>query len=362
MQIAPETIDEIAQAVRSAQRVRAAGGGTKTAMSCGAELSLRKLSGIVDYTPQEFTFTALAGTPLREVRDLLAGHGQYLPFDPVLVEAGGTIGGAIASGLSGPGRQRFGGVRDFLLGVRFVAGTGDVHSGGGKVVKNAAGFDFPKLMVGARGRFGILVEATFKVFPRPAEYATVLADGLDPDQAADAVRRLGASRLELACLDYAPPGRLILRIGGLPEALPRRIERTCEFLSQSVQTLRGDEDEAVWREAREFLWQPEDTTLFKVPISPGVIEIVDRTIELACAAAVRRYSVGGNVLWLAWPNRTGVEPLREALARVDRNAVAVRGAPWGVLGEVGGGAFAERLASVLDPERRLHGAHPAPVG
>jgi glycolate oxidase FAD binding subunit len=358
----PETVEEVSQAIQASERVRAAGGGTKSAMSCGAGLSLRKLSGIVDYTPQEFTFTARAGTPLAEVRDLLARHGQYLPFDPVLVEAGGTVGGTIASGLSGPGRQRFGGVRDFLLGVRFVTGTGEVHSGGGKVVKNAAGFDFPKLMVGARGRFGILVEATFKVFPRPAAYATILADGYDPDGAADAVRRLGASSLELACLDYEPPGRLLLRIGGLPESLPRRIERTREFLSRDVETLHGEEDEAVWREAREFLWQPEDATLVKVPLTPSQIEIVDRTVALACPSAARRYSVGGNVLWLAWPNRAGVEPLREALARVDRNGVAVRGEPWGLVGEFGGGAFAQRLASVLDPAGRLQGADPAPVG
>ena len=114
----------------------------------------------------EFTFTALAGTPVREIAAALAERGQYLPFDPMLREAGATLGGTVAAGLSGPGRFRYGGLRDFILGVRFVDGEGRLLRLGGKVVKNAAGFDLPKFFVGSLGRFGVLAEMTFKVFPK----------------------------------------------------------------------------------------------------------------------------------------------------------------------------------------------------
>src|SRR4029079_10168517 len=129
--------------------------------------------------PSEFTFTALAGTPIKEIVHALGERGQYLPFDPMLVDSGATLGGTIASGLSGPGRFRFGGVRDFILGVQFVDGMGRLLRMGGKVVKNSAGFDVPKFLTGSLGRFGLITEATFKVFPRPENYLTVLLDAPD---------------------------------------------------------------------------------------------------------------------------------------------------------------------------------------
>src|SRR5439155_368623 len=140
---------------------------------------LSRLSGIVEYEPSEFTFTALAGTPLKAIIAALAERGQYLPFDPPLADAGATLGGTIAAGLSGPGRVRFGGLRDFILGVRFVDGEGRILRMGGKVVKNAAGFDLPKFFVGSAGRFGVLAEITFKVFPRPAATRTLRLDAAD---------------------------------------------------------------------------------------------------------------------------------------------------------------------------------------
>ena len=134
-------------------------------------LDLSRLSGVLEYEPGEFTFTALAGTPLASVDSLLAEHGQYLPFDPPLAERGATLGGTVAAGLSGPGRYRYGGVRDFILGVRFVDGAGALVRGGGKVVKNAAGFDLPKLMVGSLGQLGVLVELTLQSLPAAGGHA-----------------------------------------------------------------------------------------------------------------------------------------------------------------------------------------------
>jgi len=160
MVIQPTTIDEVQKAVAGSTRVVARGSGTKRGLGAlegdATVLDLSRLSGVLEYEPGEFTFTALAGTPVAVVNRLLAEHGEYLPFDPLLAEGGATLGGTVAAGLSGSGRYRFGGVRDFILGVRFVDGTGALVRGGGKVVKNAAGFDLPKLMVGSLGQYGAL--------------------------------------------------------------------------------------------------------------------------------------------------------------------------------------------------------------
>src|SRR5512143_1651914 len=167
----PTSIEELQSMVRGSPHVLPRGGGTKPALSTahnGATvIDLAPLAGMLEYEPGEFVFTALAGTRLADVRAQLAEHGQYLPFDPLLVDRGATLGGTIAAGANGPGRYRYGGVRDFLLGVRFVDGAGEIVHAGGKVVKNSAGFDIPKLMVGSLGQLGALIEVSFKVFPQP---------------------------------------------------------------------------------------------------------------------------------------------------------------------------------------------------
>ena len=102
------------------------GSGTKPRLAAdhGTRITTTALCGIVEYDPSEFTITALAGTSLRELSATLAERGQYLPFDPPFVESGATLGGTVAAGLSGPGRFRYGGLRDFILGVRFIDGEG----------------------------------------------------------------------------------------------------------------------------------------------------------------------------------------------------------------------------------------------
>src|SRR5262249_12869263 len=167
-QLAPSSISELVEAVGSTPRLIPFGANTKPRLSTvdAPRLSMGGLRGITEYEPSEFTFTALAGTSITEIAEALRQRGQYLPFDPMCVKAGATLGGTVASGLSGPGRFRFGGLRDFILGVRFADGTGRLLRMGGKVAKNAAGFDLPKFFVGSLGRFGVVAEITFKVFPQ----------------------------------------------------------------------------------------------------------------------------------------------------------------------------------------------------
>src|SRR5690606_29322964 len=121
----PTSEEEVLEIVRQHRRVVAMGGQTKPGLipsDGGCSFDLRKIGGIVEYDPSEFTITARAGTSIQELQDALAENGQFLPFDPPLVEAGATLGGTIAAGISGPGRFRYGGIRDFILGVEIVNG------------------------------------------------------------------------------------------------------------------------------------------------------------------------------------------------------------------------------------------------
>ena len=167
----PTTMAEVQEAVLYAApgvgpttRVRPVAGRSKTALhdpGDGVVVDLAALSGITEYQPDECTFTALAGTPVAEIERRLDEHAQSLPFEPPLAGRGATIGGTVACGLNGPGRYHYGGVRDFLIGAKFVDGEGRLVRGGGKVVKNAAGFYLHHLLLGSLGRLGVFVELTF---------------------------------------------------------------------------------------------------------------------------------------------------------------------------------------------------------
>src|SRR5688500_6761009 len=218
------SVAELVDMVRATRRMIAVGAGTKPRLSRVPEeftrVSTRMLRGIIDYEPSEFTFTAMAGTSLKTIATELSQSGQYLPFDPLLADAGATLGGTVAAGLSGPGRFRFGGLRDFILGVRFVDGAGRLLRLGGRVVKNAAGFDVPKFFVGSAGRFGVLAEITFKVFPRPPTSRTLRLEAKDAAAKAKIFTEAASTRWELDALDCTlEENAVFARLAGPPEAL-----------------------------------------------------------------------------------------------------------------------------------------------
>lgn len=173
-------LEDLRDAVRRARAGAAplaiVGGGTKAFYGgplTGTRLETRGLSGISAYEPSELVVTALAGTPLAEVEAALAAHDQCLPFDPPRFAPGGTIGGMVASGLAGPGRLRHGGVRDYVLGCTLINGRAELLSFGGQVMKNVAGYDVSRLVVGSLGVLGVLCELSLKVVPRPQDTVTL---------------------------------------------------------------------------------------------------------------------------------------------------------------------------------------------
>ncbi|MEZ0348625.1 MAG: FAD-binding protein [Thermus sp.] len=347
MEVRTSTLKEVVEAVRAYPRLRPKGGGTKPALSAPREgevsLNLSGLSGILEYTPEEFVFTAWAGTPIAEVEEALRAHGQYLPFHPPLKGKGATLGGTVAAGLSGPLRHRYGGLRDFLLGVRFVDGEGRVVRGGGKVVKNAAGFPFHRLMVGSLGAFGVMVELSFKVFPYPRATRTLRAKMPSLNEALSALERLRLLPLDLLALDLVPPATLELRLGGFPKSLKARLEGLKALLAQEgAQTEVLEEDGVHWEEVRDLRFLEGSPIWVKVPAKPQEVARLE-----GLPLGPRRYLDGGEVLYAG----TGPEGL-EALRRAGFPHLVLKGAE-DPLYPPPPEAFFAKLKRALDPRGRF---------
>ena len=291
---------EIQEFVRDNERVHVIGRGSKTALHGMAPevacLDLSAATGIYEYEPSEFTITVGAGTPVAEVAAALAEQGQYLPFDPLMPDSA-TIGGTVAGNLSGSRRFRYGGVRDFILGARVVDGLGRAFRVGGKVVKNSAGFDLSKFLVGSLGQYAIMTELTFKVFPDVPCFRSLSLAYRSLDDALAGISYLNQSIFELDALDLLPEDdrwSLMARLGGSDETLPQRVTRLAETMKQ----------ETALAEARELddepaLWHPLSSlnaeVVVKVVLAPRQVLDFDAMIT----GSQRRYGVGGNVAWVA---------------------------------------------------------------
>ena len=211
--------DQIAAARADGTPLCIRGGGSKNfqGSSNGALLDSRTLNGVISYEPTELVVTVGSGTPLAELEALLAEQGQCLAFEPphftwsqqnAQEPMAATVGGMVAAGLAGPSRASLGGVRDYVLGVKLINGLGQHLTFGGQVMKNVAGYDVSRLMVGARGTLGLLTEISLKVLPvAPAE--ATLHFALEQHEALEHLHRWGGEPLPLnaSCWVMAPnPG------------------------------------------------------------------------------------------------------------------------------------------------------------
>lgn len=350
--ITPESLEELRDIVRQEARIAFRGRGSKNgflSLSNGATVvEMTGLSGILEYEPGEFTFTALAGTPMVEIEAELAKHGQYLPFDPVFVGKGATLGGTVASGLNGSGRYRYGGIRDFILGVRFVNNDADIIQSGGRVVKNAAGFDISKLMVGSLGQYGGLVALNFKVFPRPTSFMTVRSVDQTLEESLSGLQKITNLPLDIYALDlvsYEGGFKILIRLCGLEDSLPARVRRVKEILKGGDE-ISGEQEYSLWYSAREFDWVPQDCFLVKVPITMEDLLELDEVLERRNTN--RRYNAGANVAWIAWPDKLG--DLEEYLLSMGLSGLVVMGETDKVwIGRRTGQSFAKRVKNALDP-------------
>ena len=336
----PQSVTDVQDAVRSTAHIRVRAGGTKSG-EADAVLDVGALAGIVEYSPQECVFTARAGTSIGELENALRAHRQYMPFDPPFAEDGATIGGTIAAGVSGPRRYRYGGVRDFLIGVQIVDGEGRVIRSGGKVVKNAAGFLLHHGMVGSCGTFGILTEVTFKVFPSPeARRAVEVACG-SVDAAFATARRIEEMRCDCESIDFDEQGHLVVSIAGRQEAIEARVDRLAAALNILNQT-------CPLKVGQSHMARPLAGSIVKVAAPMRSWQKLRPHVTNA------RFMCAGAVAWLA---TSDLPALTAALADARLAGQVIRGAHAGErVGHVPHNEFEERVRRVLDPHDRFRAA------
>lgn len=354
---APSTLDALAGAVATSAPLplRIAGGGTsrprrpRDGDASGAVLDLGALTGITAYDPAECVVTVLAGTPVRQLADALAVHGQYLPWDPPIGGAEATVGGMIATGVSGPGRYRYGGVRDFVIGARVVDGRGRLIATGGQVVKNAAGFLLHHALVGSAGRLGVIADVSLKVFPRPEATRTLVVHGGSLVEALDAYERLRRAPLDLDALDLdAASVTVSARLAGAADALERRAERALGVLGRPAVSLAGAAEAQHWRALSIAHW-PADGATVKVPATPSRLAA---TLDALGPLGPCRVSVGGAVVFLH--STQPLDAIDAALGAHHLTAAIVRGDDAGTrLGVRPAAAFADRVRGTLDPDGRF---------
>lgn len=247
-------IDQIQHAAAHQQKLVIRGSGSKAfygGESHGITLDISAHRGIIDYAPSELVLTARAGTPLREIEQLLSEHNQMLAFEPPHFGAQATLGGCVASGLSGPRRAYSGAVRDFVLGVGMLDGRGQQLKFGGQVMKNVAGYDVSRLMTGSLGTLGVLLDVSLKVLPLPAA-ALSLRFACDQQAAIQRVNAWAGQALPLSATCWRD-NQLTIRLEGAQRAI-----------QAARATLGGEliEDGATfWHDIRE-----QRATFFKSPL------------------------------------------------------------------------------------------------
>lgn len=236
--------------------LRVRGGGTKDHLgdtTRGEWLDTRACQGIVAYEPSELVIRAHAGTPLAEVEAALAERGQHLAFEPPRLafamgaSTGGTLGGAVASGLSGPARVSRGAVRDHVLGCTLMNGRAEVMRFGGAVMKNVAGFDLSRLMAGSMGTLGLLLEVTLKVMPQPVVSATMRFE-LPQAEALAQVNQWAAQPLPLDASAWWD-GLLVLRLRGARAAVASAVQRL--YRERRGELLAPPVADAFWQGVRD---------------------------------------------------------------------------------------------------------------
>jgi len=325
-----------AVATETALRIR--GGGTKDFYGgalTGEVIDTTTYAGIIDYEPTELVLTARAGTSLVAIEGAMRARGQMLAFEPPHFGDGGTLGGAVAAGLSGPRRAYAGAVRDLILGVRVMDGTGTDLQFGGRVMKNVAGFDVSRLMTGALGTLGILTEVSLKCLPLPPAETTLTLE-CAADHAIRMVNEWGGQPLPLSATCYHH-GRLRVRLSGAAPAV-----------TAAVAKIGGEaltEADAYWTSVRDHRH-----LYFTGSLAAGVPLwrlSVKSTAPYSDLGGEQLIEWGGALRWLAAGERTHAQKVRAWAQANGGHATLFRS------DEKTGDVFAPLSATMLSLHRQL---------
>ncbi|MEO6923917.1 MAG: FAD-binding oxidoreductase [Bryocella sp.] len=370
--VAPASTEEVASIMRLCTQRKLAvsprGGGTKLDWGSPIKpqviLDTRRLVGVREHSWQDLTATVGAGTVWADMRHALAQHGQRVALDP-LFRSTATIGGVIAVNDSGALRMRYGSLRDLVIGMTIVLADGTIARSGGKVVKNVAGYDLPKLLTGSFGTLGIITEVTFRLHPVQADSATWTIASDDPDALVTIRAQICAAAMSVESLQIRTTEigfALDVRFASLPEVLQEheaRLHRLCSPL-----TAHASANE-VWRE-RERLFYIGRATILKITALPSKLSAILQSFNSLAQDVTATYVADATgiitVALTAPPAHTAaiVDDLRARL-RADGGMVVVlragSGMPedidrWGVLPPAL--AVMRAVKQQFDPERLLN--------
>ena len=289
-----EVRDILADALQSDTGLEIVSAATKSGLGhqvhADAQLDVSQLAGIVDYEPEELILVVRAGTSLAEVETLLESKNQMLSFEPFHPQAlygvshAGSVGGMVASGLSGPRRISAGGVRDYVLGFKAVSGRGDEFQSGSRVMKNVTGYDLSKLMAGSFGTLAIMDEITLKVLPAPEETLSLLVSCADPQQAQSACSAAFGSAheptaasvlpdhlLTAAGVESAGPYAALIRLEGVAVSVADRRDKLARLLAEfgSVEIINAAESKPLWARIRDAdFFSADDEQIWKISCAP----------------------------------------------------------------------------------------------
>jgi glycolate oxidase FAD binding subunit len=316
--IAEDFSVRIRAATAATHPLRLRGGGTKDWYGQslqGDVFDTRAYAGIVAYEPTELVITARCGTPLAEIEALLARHNQMLAFEPPRFGPESTIGGVVASALSGPRRASAGAVRDFVLGAVLMDGRGEALRFGGQVMKNVAGYDVSRLLAGSLGTLGLIMEVSLKVLPLPVREASLRFDMGE----IDALRRLNewaGQPLPISASCWHQ-GVLSLRLSGAEAAVEAALRK-----------LGGDaldDGPALWASLRDQSHAYFDGgVLWRLSVPPAASAIILRGEQLI--------EWGGAQRWLKMDQCDAAQAaaIRDAVAAAGGHATLFRGADKGL--------------------------------
>jgi glycolate oxidase FAD binding subunit len=331
-QVLQQFRDRIISATRSGTALRIRGNGTKDWYGQelnGELLDTTAYSGIISYDPTELVVTARAGTNLREIGKALAEKKQMLAFEPPRFDGLATVGGIVASGLSGPRRQAVGSVRDFVLGTVLMDGKGETLHFGGQVMKNVAGYDVSRLLTGSLGTLGLILEVSLKVLPRP--FAQHSLQFVMSEQ--DALHQLniwGGQPLPLSASCWVD-GHLYVRLSGAQAAVDAAIakmggtdlpeaENFWDGVREQTHTFFSAQQQALWRLSLPTVAPPLALPGEQMIEWGGALRWLKTSADAANIRAAVAAAGGHATLYKGGDKSVGVfQPLAPAVASIHRN-------------------------------------------
>ena len=345
------------------------GSGTKLGWGPSAKqidivISTAKLNAVVAHRHGDLTATIQAGAKLADVNRTLAQHRQWIPLDPPLADRA-TIGGIVATNDSGPRRHRYGAPRDLIIGIEFARADGQLAKGGGIVVKNVAGYDLPRLLTGSFGSLGVIVTATFKLYPLTAASRTLIVETSTAAELGALAVKLSGTHLTPTALEFAThPLRLILRFESIEASVTQQSETATKLIAESgytARTLSASEESEYWQ-THARLADDDRGALLKVSVLPTdlaeTLSLIERLAGKRGYVANGRAGAGVFLLRITEDEQLQkrvIEGLRDALQIGRGSAVIVKCSPdlhthadvWGPIGD--GLALMKAIKQQFDP-------------